>query len=285
MSKKRAFANQEKEFQARRLGKLGRALTISLATLLSFAAIVLLAADQLYRPDTFVIAELKIKGKFKYLHASDIEAVVREQNLGNFFSVELDEIKAQVENLAWVKSADVRREWPNALSISIDEHRPAMRWGEKKWVSTSGVVVELPNDLDAPNVIVLHGSEVHSKRLLLQAASWKKDLSNYGLSLKDVRLSGSDAWTLGLRADVLDSDFKLLLGHENVDQRLARFKTLFSTQLQFSEYPLERVDARYPDGLAVKHGATKINNDETAAVGVDAVLVARTSIVTTTPYK
>ena len=34
MSQKRAFAHQEKEYQARRLGKLGRAVAISLATLL-----------------------------------------------------------------------------------------------------------------------------------------------------------------------------------------------------------------------------------------------------------
>jgi len=61
MVQKRAFAHQEKEFQVQRLSKLGRALVLSIATLLSFLALVFLAADQLYRPDTFVISELKIK--------------------------------------------------------------------------------------------------------------------------------------------------------------------------------------------------------------------------------
>lgn len=274
MSHKRAFAHQEQEFQARRLGKLGRGLTISLATLLSFVTIALLAVDQLYRPDTFVIAELKIKGKFEYLAVSKVEELVREQDLGNFFSVELDQIKAKVEELAWVQSADVRREWPNSLSISVTEHKPAMRWGKNKWVSTSGAVVELPNELKAPNAIVLHGSEAQAKRILLQAATWKKELNSYGLDLRDVRLSGSEAWTLDLRFEVLDSNFKLLLGHENVAARLARFKTLFKTQLQFSEYSLQRVDARYPDGLAVKHGKTKLNIDKTAMLHSGAVLVA-----------
>ncbi len=274
MTQKRAFAHQEKEFQARRLSKLGRGLTIMLATALSFLTIALLAVDQLYRPDTFVIAELKIKGKFRYLAASAVEEVVRAQDLGNFFSVELDEIKAKVEELAWVQSADVRREWPNSLSISVSEHQPAMRWGNKKWVSTAGVVVELPSKLDAPNAIVLRGSETQSKRILVQAASWKKNLAGQGIELREVSLSDSEAWTLSLRFDALDSDFKLLLGRENVTERLARFKTLFNTQLQFSEYRLERVDARYPDGLAVEHGQTKINTDETAALNASTVLAA-----------
>ena len=274
MSQKRAFAHQEKEYQARRLGKLGRAVAISLATLLSFSAIVLLAVDQLYRPDTFVIAELKIKGRFQYLDAPAVEKVVREQDLGNFFSVELDEIKAKIEGLAWIQRADVRREWPNTLSISVTEHQPAMRWGKNKWVSTAGVVVELPNELKAPKVIMLHGNESQAKRILLQAAAWKKDLNAYGLELREVHLSDSEAWALSLHFEDLASEFELLLGHQNVEQRLARFKTLFNTQLRFSEYHLKRVDARYPDGLAVEHGKTKLNNDETAKLQADAILVA-----------
>jgi hypothetical protein len=42
-----------------------------------------------------------------------------------------------------------------------------------------------------------------------------------------------------------------------VTERLARFKVLFNEQLRFSEKTLKRVDARYPDGLAVKHGKAK----------------------------
>jgi len=106
MTTQRALANKEREVQVQRLSRFGRASLITLATLLSFAAIGLVAADQLYRPDTFVINQLKIKGKFRYLNPADVEAAIGDQALTNFFSVELDDVKRNVERLPWVQHAD-----------------------------------------------------------------------------------------------------------------------------------------------------------------------------------
>lgn len=261
MTEQRALANQEREFQVRRLGKLGRALLMSVASVLSLFTIALLAADQLFHPEAFVIQELKIKGKFRYLEPVDVDAVLRTQELGNFFSVELDKLKAKVEEMEWVESADVRRQWPNSLSISIVEHQPAMRWGDDKWVSTSGSIIALPNNIGGVNVVVLTGDESQSKHILLQTTRWKKEFAIDGLELRKTKLSSSQAWTLRLYYADLESEFDLLLGSENISERLARFKVLFNEQLKFSDYTLARVDARYPDGLAVKHGKQKLDKE------------------------
>lgn len=252
MSKQRAFANQEREFQVRRFGKLGRALVVTLASILSFVALSLLAADHLYRPDTFKIDQLKITGQFRYINPQSIEAAVIDKASGNFFSLDLATIKTEAENVAWVESVDVRREWPDTLVLSVSEHRPAMRWGKDKWVSTTGVVIDLPESIEASNVVSLNGSESQAKRILMQATRWKKELIEQGLEVRGVALSESGAWTLTLYYQVYDAEFELLLGHEGVAQRLQRFELLFNRQFKFSEHPLKRVDARYPDGLAVK---------------------------------
>jgi len=55
MTQQRALANKEKQVQAQRFNRFGRALLVGLATALSFAAIALLAVDKLYRPDAFLI--------------------------------------------------------------------------------------------------------------------------------------------------------------------------------------------------------------------------------------
>jgi cell division protein FtsQ len=263
MTQSRALANQEREFQVRRLGKLGRALLMTVASVLSFLTLALLAADQLFHPDAFVIKELKIKGKFRYLQPAEVDLVLREQDLGNFFSVELDRLKAKVEDIEWVQSADVRRQWPNSLTVSIVEHQPAMRWGDDKWVSTSGSIIALPTNIADADVITLNGDEAQSKRILLQAARWQKHFARDGIELRKAKLSNSQAWTLGLYYPELDSEFDLLLGSKDVAARIARFKVLFNEQLKFSERTLKRVDARYPDGLAVKHGeARKMNQND-----------------------
>lgn len=253
MAKQRAFANQEREYQARRFGKLGRSAVMTLATLMSFVALGLLVADHLYRPDTFKIEQLKITGQFRYLKPSDVEAVVVDSASGNFFSLDLDQIKAKAQSLAWVESVDVRREWPETLVLAVQEHRPAMRWGKGKWVTTAGQVIELPESIDAKNVITLNGRESQAKRILMKATHWKAKLQTHGLELRGVSLSDSDAWTLELFDQAQNAQFDLLLGHQDVSERLARFQMLFDKKFRFAERPLKRVDARYPDGLAVAH--------------------------------
>ena len=263
----RAFANKEKQAHAARVSYVGRALLLSLATVLSFATISLLAADQLYRPDTFVIDQLKIKGKLRHMQPQEIEQLVQEIGIGNFFSIELDQIKAKVESLAWVQNAEVRREWPHSLLIEVREHRPVMRWNQDKWLNSFGQVVDLPGVVSVPNAIALRGQDQDAVLMLRQAYSWKKRLAADGLDLRSIELSGSHAWTLGLQQASNGADFELLLGREQTEQRLSRFVYLFETHFQQSDQRLQRVDARYPDGLAIK--SETIENNQAVAMQGD----------------
>lgn len=262
MGEQRAFANQEREFHSRRLTRLGRALLMLIASVLSLMAVALLGADQLYHPETFQVDQLKIAGQFRYLDPADVEEAVIDKAQGNFFSLDLQSIKADVQALAWVESVDVRREWPDTLVISIVEHRPAMRWGKQKWLSTAGAIIELPESIEAKDVVSLSGSDSQAQRILQQAANWQKALAKQGLELRAVELSDSEAWTLRLYSPVHNAEFDLLLGHEEVPQRLERFELIFNKQFKFSEHPLKRVDARYPDGLAVEHAQLEVSDLE-----------------------
>ena len=89
MANERAFANQKREMQLQRLQKLARGLLLATATVLTFATVGLLAADQLYRPDTFVIKQLKIRGAFNHITTEQVREALAEEDLGNFFSVDL----------------------------------------------------------------------------------------------------------------------------------------------------------------------------------------------------
>jgi len=262
VNEQRAFANQEREFQARRLNKLGRAVLMTMASVLSLVALSLMGADHLYHPDTFKIDKLKITGHFRYIDPGKIEKAVIGKATGNFFSLDLISIKAAAEDLAWVESVDVRREWPGTLVLSIREHRPAMRWGTDKWVSTEGAIIELPNSIEANNVITLNGSDSQARRILQQATRWKKKLIKQGLDVRAVELSESEAWTLTLYYPEHDAEFSLLLGHEEIAKRLRRFEFLFNRQFKFSERPLKRVDARYPDGLAVEQAQALLSGTQ-----------------------
>ena len=249
---KRALASQEQQAQAQRISRLGRSLLMLLATVLTFGTFALVAADQLYRPDTFVIDQLKIKGSFRYLQPQQIEAAVNQQEVGNFFSIELSSIKQRVESLAWVQSAEIRREWPNTLLIEVVEQQPVMRFNADRWVNLQGEVIDLPESVAQGQTVTLTGKEKDSAMMLQQAYRWKQQLLESGLELIGLTLTARRAYGLILRQISTESEFEVLLGRDEVEQRLARFQMLFDGQYRLSDQQLQRVDARYPNGLAVK---------------------------------
>ena len=253
----RALANQERAAQSRRLQQWVRSLLLTIATLLSLGTVGLLAADQLYRPDAFVIDQLKIRGAFKHLDPAEIEAVVNRRALGNFFSIELDSIEREVEDLNWVMDAEVRREWPNTLAIHVTEQKPVMRWGDQAWVNTIGDVVELPFKPNSSHSIVLNGHERDSRLMMERGLQWRELLASYGLKLHGLKLSESHAYQLELSTTDSKQPFLLQLGRRDVTQRLQRFLMLYKNQLNPEEQRLVRVDARYPDGVAIRAEAVQ----------------------------
>lgn len=253
----RALANQERQANAQRASRLGRNVTIALATVMSFLMVTLLVVDQLYRPNTFVIKQLKIQGQFRYLEPSEIEDLVLAHELGNFFAIDLNDVKTDIETHPWVQEAQVRREWPDTLNVHIKEHRPVARWMKDEWVNAQGEVVSLPFDnflskRKSRLAINLEGKSQDSALVLSQTIAWKRQLESSGLVIRRISLSDSHAWTLDLHYPLNDFEFTLLLGREDVAERLVRFQNLFEKRFKNSDEQLQRVDARYPDGLAIK---------------------------------
>ncbi len=276
----RALANQEREVQVQRLGRAAKTLLLSLATLMTFAAVSLLVTDHLYRPDAFVIDQMKLQGQFQYVAPERVQEVVFEKPLGNFFSIKLNDIKQRVQDMPWVQHADVRRQWPHTLLVRVKEHRPIMRWqtiGDKaqgktnaktveQWVSSSGEIISVDKPLNRFSSALLKGSEHDARELLLQTMKWQKQLAVVGLQVQSVTLSPSQAWSLTLTDLAKDTSFELLLGRQNAEQRMTRFQTLFDSQLKRESQRLIRVDARYPDGLAVEAEKIVEDADEPEAV-------------------
>src|SRR5690606_37879060 len=72
----------------------------------------------------------------RYVSATQLEQALKPVVKGSFFSTELESVRERVETVPWVRSARVRRIWPDRLEVRIEEHRPLALWHDGRLVNT-----------------------------------------------------------------------------------------------------------------------------------------------------
>jgi cell division protein FtsQ len=86
------------------------------------AALVFAAWDQMQRADYFRLARLDIRTGPRVAR-DDLESFLNARLGQNIFAIDLNFLAAQVRRCPWVKTAVIRRDLPNALSVVIVERR------------------------------------------------------------------------------------------------------------------------------------------------------------------
>lgn len=197
-------------------------------------------------PKTLPLKVIRINGEFSHLQPERLQQVVAKAIDGGFFSVDMARVRKAVVTLPWVAEASVRRVWPHTLVMEVREQVPVARWGSKRLVNAAGEVfppdgVELTTPM--PQLSGPPGSATEVVRFY---AALQPQLSAAGLQLKRLRLDRRHDWVIDT-----DTGMTLILGHDDVETRLAQFLVAYP---QLVSDPLQRparVDMRYGHGFAV----------------------------------
>jgi cell division protein FtsQ len=213
------------------------------------------------------IQQVALAAAPKYTAPADLEAALAGRTgvlSGNFFTVSLDLVRKRLEALPWVRTAQVRRVWPDKLSISLEEQEPIARWIQPaegdwpaEWVNRHGEVFEaaVPDSLPPRELARLSrlpafsGPPGSALGLLAEYAQMRTRFAPFGLFPVSITLSAR----LALSAQ-LSNGLVLEIGRDRprfpAGQRLARFVQLYPEI--HARYPsLKRADLRYPGGFAL----------------------------------
>jgi cell division protein FtsQ len=192
------------------------------------------------------VQRVLVEGPFQRVSPPEIEAAVVEVARGGLASVDLDEVRARIERIAWVDHAVVQRRWPDALRVVVVEQVAAARWNDTGLLNARGelflrnaryVPPELPL-LEGPD-----GSEGVVAQLYLDAQG---RLLEAGVRLAGVRLDARGAWELELANGV-----RVRLGRLALTDRLDRFIRLASPLVAKRAAEIGYVDMRYTNGFSV----------------------------------
>lgn len=227
-----------------------RLLNIIAGALSAAACLAFLVAGVtwLQRSALFPLHEITIDGPLVHTAAADLAQATRGRLHGNFFAVDLGEVRAAIEALPWVRSVQVRRAWPDRLEVTIEEHVPLAHWGKNALVNTFGERFDVRSDASLPR---LEGPPGTAREVARRYLRFGEILAPLGLKVVQVVLTPRFAWRL-----TLDSGLHIELGRDAgtppVEARLARFAAAYPQTLAALPQVHATVDLRYPNGFALR---------------------------------
>lgn len=192
----------------------------------------------------FPLREVRVVGAPVHITPDQLEAIVKRDLRGNFFTVDLAAARAAFERLPWVRRVQVRRLWPDRLDVAFEEHVVFARWGSRALVNIHGEVFEGTYEGRLP---VFRGPEGTAREIAIQYEYFRRSLAAIGHEPAEVRISQRRAWQVRLA-----SGPTLELGRDQIEARLSRFVASYERTLAKLGRPLDYVDLRYPNGFAVR---------------------------------
>ena len=174
---------------------------------------------------------------------AEVLQVVRERVQGNFFTVDIERLRSELEKLPWVRGVQIRREFPDRLSVEIEEHQALAYWNEEELVNKQGEVFSADSDADMPSFV---GQTGDASLVTQQFAQYSTQLAQVGLHIKKLVESPRHAWQLKL-----DNGMVVELGSEQMQQRLGKFVAVYPYGLASMQGEVKTVDMRYRNGFAV----------------------------------
>jgi len=199
----------------------------------------------LWEPQRLPVRVVTVDGVLKYLSSPCLQEAVITRLDGGILTQDLAGLQTAVEAIPWVRSASLRRRWPDRLELAVVERIALARWGEAALIDADGVIFR-PKMGDLPRGLPrLSGREQDALALVQRLVDWAPRLRALGLEIESLARDARGAWTLRLSAG-----FSLALGKERVRERLSRFIRVYP-RLAATGRPL-LIDMRYSNGLAIR---------------------------------
>ncbi|MCS6785687.1 MAG: FtsQ-type POTRA domain-containing protein [Thiobacillaceae bacterium] len=198
-----------------------------------------------------------------------VPAVVRSLR-GGFFTLDLEAVRQRFEGLPWVRTATVRRIWPDRLTVELSEHVPVAAWNGRQMLDVNGVLFPVRPWAGLPRI---HAPEGSQRLVARRLAEFQALLAPAGWRIDALQLSPRGAWRLTVEAPADGGDVaaparvRLELGRERLIERIRRFVAFYpSAAARLGR--LTEIDLRYPNGFAARLQKPEDNGQRTGRNGL-----------------
>jgi cell division protein FtsQ len=227
---------------------------------LAFAALAAASVIWLAQRPTFALSAIRIGGQIDHINVPTVRANVVGHLKGNFFTVDLDAARQAFEQMPWVRRASVRRVWPNALAVTLEEYHPIGTWGSDQLVTVDGELFTAnQGELDA-DLPAFDGPPGTTKEVVARYFDFKKWLAPIGATPEDITLSPRYAWTVKL-SNGTEIEYGRERNTSTLEDRSRRLTAGWQAVTARWGNDIDYADLRYPNGFAIRAAGMRFIDD------------------------
>ncbi|MBP9743220.1 MAG: FtsQ-type POTRA domain-containing protein [Burkholderiales bacterium] len=196
----------------------------------------------------FVVENVVITGNIEHIDLKTLTLVAKEKIRDNLFTLDLDDIQNNFQNIPWVKHVTVMRDFPHSLLIGVDEYSAIARWGNEGLIASDGNIFngndvsgELPIFYVAPQNV----SEAISDFNMVNAM-----LAKHNVHLTELNLYG-----FGITKFVLSNQLNITICGSAVESQIALLNKYWDKLYELNP-GLNYVNMCYKNAMAINQ-ATK----------------------------
>ena len=206
---------------------------------------------KLHDPNTFPLHNIKVTGDLSHIDQNKVRQTLLPLVHEGFFGVDIPLIQHRIEQLAWVDSVDVARQWPDGLVLTIHEQQPVAYYGTRNLLTAKGELFAQEQEAIHSDLPHLTGPSGQHERMLQMLNVMNNALKALDLHVVHLQLSPRRAWVVDL-----SNGTQLVLGRVDIMQRFKHYisaypKLMAQSQRQQQHMTAIYVDLRYSNGMAV----------------------------------
>ncbi len=164
--------------------------------------------------DRWPIRWLQLNGSFQRVSAEQLRASLTTRIDESYFTINLQELGDIAQRIYWVSSARVQKQWPDTITVTVQEYKPIAHWNQGSLISSEGEVFPVPEADEIQGLPWLSGPETELDQVLENWARFNDELASAGLEIQHLKLDARGAWSMDLTNG---TSVKGILSYHEVD--------------------------------------------------------------------
>ena len=186
-----------------------------------------------------------VEGELSAAERREVKAQIAGSLDARLLTLDLVALRRRILELSWPRAVSLRKRWPDSLEVNVSKQTVVARWADGGYLTPGGEVVTTP---DVAVEMPTFECELSEPKRAMEIYRLLQELaSRAGLQVKGLSENTLGEWSV----DLADGP-ELMLGAEQLAERMHRFLLVYRLSLSKATAVPEYVDARYANGVAVR---------------------------------